>query len=115
MSRSIALRVGSALTALLTVWCLGCSGFEPLVAAMSDHPAAPSVASAPLDGTSMMAQAECADSDCACGHTCIAEWPASPATPASRALAPTAASIDLAQPPSIARRPLIPPPERTLA
>jgi hypothetical protein len=130
---SPALRVGRGLTALITVWCLGCAGFEPIVDSllgfgtasgmacasetnatgtmsamdMAKMPQSSSSVSAPSDGHRGF--------DCGCGQSCQSASPAQASAPPQIGPAPRLAAADVPQLRSVARAPLLPPPQETTA
>jgi hypothetical protein len=130
---SLTIRATRALVALITVWCLGCSGFEPLVDALFDRVAGsgmtcgPGGADAGETGgmaatdspltpgiTSVLAQADDHRSfDCGCGQSCHGVSPMVWRDTTRPAPLPQVASADASQPPNVVRAPLLPPPERT--
>jgi hypothetical protein len=125
-----------ALVALVTVWCLGCSAFEPLLDHLAGAPAGSEMICASDTGigervegslpsavpdaglqarlTSSDVPAESHAYECGC-QSChavqlafVAVAPATPALPARlQTLEPTT-------PPSVSREPLVPPPQRDL-
>ena len=123
-------RTGRVLVGLITLWCLGCSSYEPLLSALLGGkattmmvcdadmtPPTASDASTTADrdhaGGTVSAAATDRGFDCGCGGSCHAPSPAfaAIAAPLSRV-----ASVDQQQPSeplSIARTPLLPPPELT--
>jgi len=123
------------LTSLVTVWCLECSAFEPLLAALlgarsgvmacgsMQADSAPSgeagVAEAGADGAAIQHLSGPAHQhdgfDCGCGGSCHAPNATASAVASVRVLPPTIAAIDAIQPVSADRAPLLPPPERAVA
>ena len=123
-------RLLRATTALVTVWCLGCGAIDPLFAGLGssgemmmmcasegDAPAAgdhtTSAAAFATHGAAVTAASIVARNCDACGcqscyapQTTLAKLP--PATPS----APRAEDIEATPPVSLARAPLLPPPER---
>ncbi|HVT40297.1 MAG TPA: hypothetical protein VHE78_14745 [Gemmatimonadaceae bacterium] len=128
---SPALRAGRALTALVTVWCLGCAGFEPLLNALLGSNAGSRMActseagradeQSAMDGSDLpmhsAAVSPPADDhrgfDCGCGQSCQATSLASQAIAPRTDPTPRVAANDVKQPPSVVRTPLPPPPEQT--
>ena len=116
-----------ALTALLAVWCLGCSAYDQLLAGVlpgSDGRvmvcAAEQEASAVLttvaeDGASaMVAPSSDRDDGASCGcETCIAPAPTSLVIAPLPVPLPSQPHADLATPHSVVRTPLVPPPQRS--
>ncbi len=122
-------RAGRALVGLITLWCLGCSSYEPILGSLlgvktavmmtcdtDKTPPATSAAVAASDrdhigGT--VSGSEERGFDCGCGGSCHAPSPTFAAIAA--ALSPVAAVEQQlpSEPLSIARAPLLPPPERT--
>jgi len=128
-------RVLMVLTSLVTVWCLECSAFEPLLAALlgarSGVMACGSMqADGAPGGAAGVAEAGSAGAttahvsepghqreafDCGCGGSCHAPNATASAVASVRVLPPTIAAIDAIQPVSADRAPLLPPPERAVA
>jgi len=129
-SSSPLLRAVRALTALVTVWCLGCSAYEPLLgwvfgakgnwmmACDSDPAVTAQDVPMPL-GTSHEISAPSSrdshDYDCGCGGSCHA--PSASATRLGELRSPVSVVIAFqpAEPSSVSRTPLLPPPELRLA
>ena len=126
------LRAARALTAVVTVWCLGCSGFEPLLDALLGEEAGSTMACAPssdpTDGTTSGAVSDLSTAEdavvaapaaahrgfeCGCGQSC--QSTTLPGTYVAPPLAgvPHIAAADVTPPPSVVRTPLLPPPERS--
>jgi hypothetical protein len=123
-------RVLRALTALVTVWCLGCSAYEPLLAGLLGTSAAPGMAcdsegemrgSATVTagashdaGDAKIASAAAATSDrgfaCSC-QSCHSAAPVVLSVVSQAALTPYLPESTAASPLSIARAPLVPPPQ----
>lgn len=123
-------RAGRALVGLITLWCLGCSSYEPLLSALLGEkgttmmvcngdmtPPTASDASTASDRHHAARAVSVAVNDrgfdCGCGGSCHAPSPAfaAIAAPLSRV-----AGVDQQQPSeplSVARTPLLPPPELT--
>jgi hypothetical protein len=121
---SILIRALRAATAVVTLWCLGCSGFEPLLDAalgaestvMSCGADAGAMA-ASTDGASHHATVSAAaDShhgfDCGCG-SCHSASPSTFALSSAQHLAPTTAFARIIALVSVVRTPLLPPPQIT--
>jgi len=113
-------RLTRALVALITVWCLGCSGYEPLLDSLlgdadGGMSCAEMVQSADQSATSASPVAAVTaqhDSfDCGCGQGCHASSPLSGTPRTIRDVVPTVASLEVSTPPSVTRAPLLPPPE----
>src|SRR4051812_4161767 len=118
-------RVLRSLTALIAVWCLGCNAFDPLIASLfpgAGRGMMVCAAEAPATGValqdrggrpaSVRAFADHADrgTSCDCG-SCCAPAP----SPLASALAPSPVAQQPAPEPcalpSVARAPLVPPPQ----
>ena len=129
---SLSFRVTRALIAPLTVWCLGCSGFDPIVDALAGGAAGSGmkceaveradVTSLPTFGTDTATAAESSEEsvraaddagfDCGCGQACHGASPVEiHAAPDVRA-ALRVASVDSEEPPAVVHAPLLPPPQR---
>jgi hypothetical protein len=134
-ARSLSARFTAALTALVTVWCLGCSALDPLIEQMLGHAsimtcasdmdamrtsgaapaassvtvgqehAAPAVSAAQLHGESGLS--------CGCG-TCTAPSVSSVLATASLADAPNAHQWRAPELQAPERVPLVPPPQPAL-
>ena len=117
------IRLVRSLTALITVWCLGCSAFDPLVAGLfpGDGPlmvcageGSGAVQSAAQDHASVgdsTAKRHASDrTDCGCG-SCSAPAPTGLAIAALAQSVPHQLTADVVAPPSVARTPLVPPPQ----
>ena len=124
MARRLTLcrRLSSAVIGLLTVWCLGCSGYDPLLAALlgDDVPAmtcaseingATDVSNATV-GQSAIASAADSDrgTDCGCG-SCHAPSPQLIALTQPVAPLPTLHRRVAEDAPTPSRTPLLPPPK----
>lgn len=125
---STLLRAVRAMTAVITLWCLGCSGFEPLLDAAlgsgstvmtcgSDGGAAGTSMAASPDGSTGNATVSAAvDShrgfDCGCG-SCHSASPSTWALQATPHVAPTVSFALAGELLSVVRAPLLPPPQRT--
>jgi hypothetical protein len=123
-------RASRALVGLITLWCLGCSSYEPLLDSLIGGKArammtcdtdmtAPAASHAPAasepDHTASAISASPDDRgfDCGCGGSCHAPSPAFATIAVPRS---PIAAVDQPQPSeplSIARTPLLPPPEFT--
>lgn len=130
-----AARLLRAFTALVTVWCLGCSGFEPLLAAFGQagangvmtcgsavqrpDPGAPAtVAPIVTAGGQSSVQAASGQDDmggftCSC-QSCTAESLARGTVAPSVQHAPSSPLFEPAIFVSFARQPAVPPPERAV-
>jgi hypothetical protein len=121
------------LVALLTVECLGCDAYELLLgrllggstpAAMvcaDDEPPASTIAPLGMGPASTVHEAaprgagDATAAGCACGcQSCYAPSPAAVAAAAEPLPAPSVPATELATLASVAREPLVPPPQRTL-
>ncbi|HTE44796.1 MAG TPA: hypothetical protein VK636_06095 [Gemmatimonadaceae bacterium] len=123
------------LTSLVTVWCLDCSAFEPLLDALlgaragmmscaTMSPAGDSNASTVADAGGAdraaiprvsAAEDQRAGFDCGCGGSCHAPNANASRVESVRLIPPPIAVIDVVQPISAVRVPLLPPPERAVA
>ena len=109
-------------TGLITVWCLGCSGFDPLldslVGSSSDMicGSAMTMSQSPMDGggsssaTTVSEASSTRGFDCGCGW-CSAASPQSWNVEIAPVSPPTLASMIVIAPPSVTRSPIAPPPE----
>lgn len=126
---STLLRTLRAMTAVITVWCIGCSGFDPLLDAAlgsgstvmtcGSDAGAPgaSMMVASTDGSTANASISAAVDtykgfDCGCG-SCHAASPSTMAFQSARHIAPTMASARVGELMSVVRAPLLPPPQHT--
>lgn len=118
-------RVSRILTGVIAVWCLGCSAFDPIIGLLAgadasavmlcgadevrpvtgpqSGPAIPSV-SAASDATQPMSVCDC--------QSCCAPAPISLMLAADRSTSPRIDPADIVAPLSLARQPLVPPPQR---
>jgi hypothetical protein len=115
-----------ALTALLAVWCLGCSAYDQFFAGLfpgsdgrvmvcaAEREASVSVSAATEDGGSpTVASSSDRDNGASCGcETCIAPVPTSLVVAPLPDLLPSQPHADPATPRSVVRTPLVPPPQR---
>jgi hypothetical protein len=118
-----------SLTALVTVWCLGCDAFDPLIAGLlpgagaammvcaSEAPIRSTAATAATEDRVLSFVASPTDRDASAGATCDcgschAPAPQAAAVPPSLASAPHQPLGDAGVPPSVDRTPLAPPPQR---
>lgn len=118
---SLPTRLARALVALITVWCLGCSGYEPLLDSLLGNAdggmsCAEMVQSADhgASATSSAVGAATAQHDsfdCGCGQSCHASSPLSGTPRSVLDVVPAVASLEVSTPPSVTRAPLLPPPE----
>jgi len=118
---SLSTRVTRALVAVITVWCLGCAGYEPLLDSLHGDGTAMSCGEMTVSGgtagveQSMPAVSAVSAShdafDCGCGQGCHASSPAVQATHPVRSAIPALAALERSAPPSVTRTPLLPPPE----
>ena len=119
---SLPTRLTRALVALITVWCLGCSGYEPLLDSLLGNAdggmsCAEMVQSADQSESAMSSQVAAVTAqhdsfDCGCGQSCHASSPLIGAPRTIRDVVPMVASLEVSTPPSVTRAPLLPPPER---
>ena len=121
--RSPVTRALVSLTALVTVWCLGCSAFDPLIARLisGDRPmmvcaseAPASVQSTASENPSVSAPADRDASDgatCGCA-SCTAPAPTGFAVAGPAQALPQQPTTDAGSPTSVVRTPLVPPPQR---
>jgi hypothetical protein len=122
-------RFAGTITALITVWCLGCSAFDPLIALLSGRDAGTGMVCGaderPAGGAAMVvAGGSSANSVIAPVHegrpstvVCDCQSCCAPAPTALAAapLPPPPPGVDVGTflvPPSLAREPLLPPPQR---
>ncbi|HUR76819.1 MAG TPA: hypothetical protein VMZ22_02650 [Acidimicrobiales bacterium] len=110
------------LTALVTVWCLGCSAFDPLIESLlpGDHPTMVCASEAPStvqlvkqEGGSIGAPANRDANDgasCGCGF-CSAPAPTELVSSVPAPMVPQQPGLDAITPASVARTPLLPPPQ----
>jgi hypothetical protein len=128
-------RVLMVLTSFVTVWCLNCSAFEPLLDALlgarsgimscasmqavDGSPSTSGIAAASGDDAAIPHVSEPgyqrAGFDCGCGGSCHAPDASASPVASIRAFPPTIATIEAIQPVSADRMPLLPPPERAVA
>jgi hypothetical protein len=125
------LRIGRAVTALVTVWCLGCSSFEPLLDSLlgaegtgmmscaSEQMAQPSAGEPTVASTGTPAGSPTLDLppagsrfSCAC-TSCQAPTPQAPIVAAVAEPMPGIEPSTLTTPLSVTRAPIAPPPEAT--
>jgi len=103
--------------ALITIWCLGCSGYEPLLGSLSGAQSkVMSCASAEAsDGGAATTISTVASShdrfDCGCSGSCHAPRPVEQPTVAERLAIPRVEQAAMREPASVSRPPLLPPPE----
>ncbi len=115
-----------SLTALVTVWCLGCSAFDPLIANLFPDSAGAMMvcaSEAPSGGTSLQDSDRRATSvsaiadegdrgaSCDCG-SCYAPAPTALLSARPPSPVPQQSAAELGLPPSVERAPLVPPPQR---
>lgn len=128
---SLLLRSGRALIGLVTLWCLGCSSYEPILdsllgagggmvcepgMAMASSPGA--VVATHNDRTLVSVSLVSAPTndrgfDCGCGGSCHAPSLTLDAVTPRVSPIPTVEQSQPSEPASISRTPLLPPPERT--
>ena len=114
-----------AFTGLVTVWCLGCSGYESLLNSLLGHSTGMTCGSEmagdmaigqPDDGTaaapaaSVAASASSRGFDCDCG-SCSAASPQTWTVQSAPAAPPTVAGMVVIAPLSVSRSPIAPPPQ----
>lgn len=122
-------RLTRALVGLVTVWCLGCSSYESIVASLlgapsgsmmacgDESPVAPQIGAAPSEQSATRAVATIAATnesrsfDCGCGGSCHAPSPQAAAVSSQTAPIPVALQFAPTAPTSLTRAPLLPPPE----
>ena len=131
LRKSLSFRVTRALIAPLTVWCLGCSGFDPIVDALAggagsgiecgvvdravDASSPRSVSDSASKSEPTNVSVKAADEpgfDCGCGQACHGASPVEAHGTTHLSAPPQVATVDIAQPPSTVRTPLLPPPQR---
>ena len=125
--RSRLIRLLLGLTALATVWCLGCGAFDPVLTALfpgagatmvcaSEASASGAIAkSAGNTGSAVVALTASHDAGSAtsCGcDSCHAPAPSQLAVVAPTPILPHPPASEPTTPPSIGRAPLVPPPQR---
>lgn len=123
------LRAARALIGLVTIWCLGCSGYEPLLGALlgpgagsmmacdtgmtMGTPDTASSMSSAVNGGELGVSALGAVGhgfDCDCG-SCHAPSPTHATAAAPESSVPAIAQREPSEPASVSRSPLLPPPE----
>ena len=127
-------RVSRALVGLVTVWCLGCAGFEPLldtwletgaVAGMSCGSATETASTMDMTSRADATTANAGDptqmsvsvpaqhhgNECGCGQHCTAPTPSLPTAASAAQLVSHAAPLPVIIPASHSQAPLLPPPE----
>jgi hypothetical protein len=121
------IRVGRALLGLVTLWCLGCSSYEPILGSlfgnaigakmdcgtdMSMSSASEATPTAPDDGQpAILAASNARSFDCGCGGSCHAPSPEPSVVATMIAPMPTAEPHQPSVPAAVTRAPLLPPPE----
>ena len=125
---TVLILAGRALTALITVWCLGCSAYEPLLDSLlasgaatgmscgSEMGAKNDLASAGQSSASVSSPPAAAQAgySCDCG-SCQSETPQSWSIATATVRIPSAIEAAVVELTSITRAPIAPPPElRTL-
>lgn len=117
-------RLSRVVTALATVWSLGCCGFEPMLSALFAADGAATMACADGDsGSNAIAdsgdashvtvgadQSRSTDAACSCTN-CLAPSPTVAVTPVAAPGPARALAIVVWSLPSIVRAPLVPPPQ----
>jgi len=123
-----AVLIARAVTGLVTVWCLGCSGYEPLLNALLGTGAVMACASEMSEGTERGAMSDSVDSaantsavtvaessprgfDCGCG-SCHAPSPRPPVLAAATSARPFVGGAPIIEPVSVSRAPVAPPPQQ---
>jgi hypothetical protein len=114
-----------ALVGLVTVWCLGCSAFEPLLSQLFGRPDAvgmecgPGASQAPADGVGQPAVGAperpegAAAFSCGC-QSCQVPSPTLAMLAPHEVPTPFVEPVQLTAPQSVEREPLVPPPQRAL-
>jgi hypothetical protein len=122
---TVLILAGRALTALITVWCLGCSAYEPLLDSLLASGASTGMSCGSEMGTKndlastgqntvLSSPAAQAGYACGCG-SCQSETPQSWSVATSATRIPSTIEAVVVEPTSITRAPVAPPPElRTL-
>jgi len=115
------LRFARAVVGFVTLWCIGCSSYEPLVGSLLGEAGvmtcegAMGVTAPSASQTSAMPTVSAAsgahDFDCGCGGSCHAPSPLFANVRAVHAPAPVVLAWAPATPRSVFRAPLLPPPE----
>jgi hypothetical protein len=120
---SLVTRVLRSLTALVTVWCLGCSAFDPLIASLfpgdgpmmvcaSEGPRSVQPGATNESSVSAPAPDRGASDGTSCGcASCTAPAPTGFAVAAPAQALPQQPATDAISPSSVARTPLVPPPQ----
>lgn len=129
---SLGLRLARALLAFSTVWCLGCSSYEVILASIlgarvattmmtcggEDSAASTMTEIGAHDTatamTSVAASGGAHGFDCGCGNSCHAPSVQAAVSNASRGPLPSDGPAAPTAPASITRAPLLPPPERPI-
>lgn len=126
---SLIVRLTRVCVGLVTIWCLGCSGYESILTSLLGGKAGAAMAcggesrggsqmrassgdqTGQASGPAVSAQSESRSFDCGCGGTCHA--PSMQAASVSRPTAPIPVTLQFAPtaPESLTRAPLLPPPE----
>jgi hypothetical protein len=107
------LRATRAIVGLVTIWCLGCSGYEPLLGSLLGSRTSAMMAcdgQAPTSAPSVSAVPDSHGFDCGCGscHAASAvQWRVDYSPPTLAAIV----QPEPTEPAFIARVPLLPPPE----
>lgn len=126
---SLTVRLTRALVGLVTVWCLGCSSYEPLFQSLigmnvgqmicgsdmggmtATEPAASAVSDMSSIPLAITGQTDSHGIDCGCGGSCHAPSPMHAVRVARSTPVPTAAPSPVIELASVSRTPLLPPPE----
>lgn len=125
---SFPVRCCRALVGLVTLWCLGCSSYEPLLGSLLGFEAVGMICDADRRGgvvdeamsvaspenavdMAVSATSDARDFDCGCGGSCHAPSPAMPVRAVRAELVAHASDWHVAKPASVSRTPLLPPPE----
>ena len=123
-----AVLIARAFTGLVTIWCLGCSGYEPLLNALLGTGAVMTCASEMSEGTERGAMSAAVDSaantsvvtaeessargfDCGCG-SCHAPSPRPADLAAASSPRPFVVGAPIIEPVSVSRAPVAPPPQQ---
>src|SRR6185295_15565045 len=112
---SPSVRVTRVLVGLVTIWCLGCSGYEPLLGSLLGVGTSAMMAcdgDAPTSAPSVSAVPDDQGFDCGCG-SCHAPSATQWRVNAPTQTVPVIAGTEPIAPASLTRAPLLPPPEIT--
>src|SRR5438128_96305 len=113
---SPALRATRALAGLVTVWCLGCAGYEQLLNPLVGGDVASMSCATAMSGDHIQLSVSATSThegfDCGCGGMCHALSPAPVVAPGAHTAVPMIAVRAPTAPVGVTRVPLLPPPER---